>query len=219
MIELDKAIRYPLRRFSVSSAANDRFGGIALAQAISAGQATIPNANFHMYSAQGSYLGPASTELPTVFKVEDLRTTRSFCTRLVTATQGSFGKPDTGRKVLVVLLDWHIEEEAVMLEYSSKPIFPLAQYGKAESLQNQNDYISETLSSRAVAQFQTTFRLFLEFFDARWCPNSMAAQNAYGWHLGRATSQDKLPITGRTNAVWVRIEEALQESEHIAATA
>lgn len=175
---------------------------------------------FEVYSIQGTYLGPASTEVPTTYTVDDIRTTRSFCTRFVTASQKITIKGETlDRKVLVALLDYHKKETEVMLEYSNTPMFPMTEYGKPENLPSIEEHVDETLSSKAAAHYKKSFHLFLSFMDARWVPGCKAAQNVFGWSVGRASSQDKLPITKRTNGVWVKTREKLEKTDQMPALA
>ncbi len=184
-----------------------------MSQALSAGQATISDLNFHLYSAQGTYLGPASTEVSTQYKVDVLRDTRSFCTRLVTATQNIDGKE---RNVLVVLMDWHVLEKASMLEYSTPPWFDRSEYSEPEKLSRQNDFADATLPPREAESFRTTFPLFADFYNVRPCMSSKAAQNIFGW-LKTETTQDHLPLTRRTNSSWFKTNDKLEPHEQAAA--
>lgn len=78
------------------------YGGFALAQAINAGCQNV-NSALRIYSCFATYLGPSLITVPTTYTVEDIRTTRSFATRQIIATQVQNGET---RRTLIMLLDF-----------------------------------------------------------------------------------------------------------------
>ncbi len=167
----------------------------------------------HLYSAQGAYLGPSSTEVPTTYEVQDHRSTRSFHTRQVIAFQeianSRTGKKEK-RKILVVLMDWHVLEPFHLLEYSIPTLYPISSYSTPEKLLPQSEYLKQNLSPKMAKIYSETFHLFGSFFDNRPCPISMGAQNSYGFKEGAKTTEDEKHPTNRTNSYWLKVHEQLE---------
>ena len=168
-----------------------------------------PSLPHHLFSVQGSYLAPSSTEVPTYFETVDLRTTRSMMTRLVTASQDIDPK-GTGttirRKTCVVILDFHASEEP-MLSYSREPMYP-GTYDSPSSLMDTDERTKKILPQKAHEEMSTQFGLLLRLFQQRPIPSSGGAQNALGF-LDKGTTQDNLNLVKRTNATWIRTREPL----------
>lgn len=177
-----------------------------------------PSSPHHLFSVQGSYLAPSSTDVPTYFESEELRTTRSMITRLVTASQDVKAK-GTGatsrRKTFVVILDFHASEEA-FLSYSRKPMYP-GTYSSPSSLASTDELTKKIAPTEVHAEMMKQFGLLLRLFEQRAEPSSAGAQNALGF-LNKGTSQDHLDLIKRTNAIWIRTREPLDTySERCAA--
>ncbi|KAK7937840.1 uncharacterized protein PG986_014708 [Apiospora aurea] len=66
------------------------FGGSVIGQAISAAYATVPD-DFDLYSSQSSFLRPVKASRTVVYRVERTADGRSYCTRVVRATQAEGG--------------------------------------------------------------------------------------------------------------------------------
>jgi acyl-CoA thioesterase len=228
-----------LRSTSFATTLIPSFGGLALSQAISAAYHTLVNEGnpaakprHELFSVQGSYLSPASTDVPTTFVVEDLRSTRTMMTRLVTvsqlfpqkvkptkpaassssSTQEATAPPPPGvkRKVLIAILDFHAPETP-FLTYSRQPLHPGPNsYPSPESLPNSNTTLPRLLSGdpKVLKVMMTQFDLPMRMFEHRPVPSSMGAQNALGF-LKTKTSQDELDITKRTYTNWVRVRDNL----------
>jgi hypothetical protein len=192
------------------------FGGLALSQAVSAAFLALPPSNsvsgqdYHLFSIQGSYLGPASTEVPTTFTVDDVRTTRSMVTRLVTASQVVPSKPTaasprpapTKRKVLVCICDFHRPETAFLL-YSAPLLHPGSYPLASECTPLEDLYETLPFAPGVLNIFKSQFGLPSRMFQYRPVMTSAGAQNNLGF-LQVKTSQDELELTERTSTNWIK---------------
>ena len=161
----------------------------------------------HLYSVQGSYLGPAATDVETTFHVQDVRTTRSFCTRLVIASQ-------KGRNVMITLLDWHVPEEGMVFDAA-----PMHTYEPPEGLPDLEARGKAMLDGKKFAMFKELFSLGNRLYDSRPAPPSTSAENLLGLAPGK-TTQSELPIEQRTAASWVKSRTTLETpAQHAAALA
>jgi hypothetical protein len=192
-----------------------------MSQSITAAFMSIdPSAPHHLFSVQGSYLAPSSTDVPTYFECEDMRTTRSMITRLVTASQDVDPKPGAGtgtirRKTLVTILDFHVSEPP-MLSYNRGPMYP-GTYSSPSSLLGTEERTRQLLPPDLHAVMMKQFGLLLRLYEQKPVPSSGGAQNALGFS-GKGTSQDELDLVKRTNATWIRTREPLDTySERCAA--
>lgn len=198
-----------------------RFGGLALSQAVSAAFHTLPSSSsasgqdYHIFSVQGSYLGPASTDVPTTFTVEDVRSTRTMLTRIVTASQVLPSKPShtnpkpdpVTRKVLVCICDFHRPETA-FLTYSAPPLHP-GTYPPPTSIKTlEENWEILPFRPEVLKVFKTQFSLPFRMFEYRPVMTSAGAQNSLGF-IDTKTSQDHLELTKRTSTNWIRAREAL----------
>lgn len=242
----------------MGNAAPIAFGGCVLSQCISAGFAALPPArpagerDYELYSVLGNFLGPASTEVNILFRVEDIRTTKSFATRKVEAWQdlaelpaskakakakGKEGGNDNfKRRIMILLLDFHVQEPKSMLEYSAVPLYaetpvstsstssssppstPAAEsldfmkavepfYSTPEKTPSLQQYLADHHTSKTIETYNTIFPLFPKYFDVRSIEKSMGVQKALGVAAERPTSQDHLDLRKRTNSNWFRMLE------------
>jgi hypothetical protein len=192
-----------------------------------------PTSPHHLFSIQGSYLSPSSTDLPTIFTSTDMRTTRTMITRLVTASQdlpATAKSPASRRKTLVVILDFHASEPS-FLKYSRGPMYANhesswssktgsgpGQYPPAESLLPSGEAFRKILDPKVLEVVLKQFQLPLRMFEHRPIPSSAGAQNALGFAAGMKTTQDDLHLVKRTNTNWLRVTEPLDTySERCAA--
>jgi hypothetical protein len=222
------------------------FGGLALSQAISAAYHTLVDESnpaakprHELFSVQGSYLSPASTDVPTTFVVEDLRSTRTMMTRLVTVSQlfpqkvkptkpgdtnnassssssssmqdaTAPAPPGVKRKVLIAILDFHAPETP-FLTYFRQPLHPGPKsYPSPESLPNSNTTLPRLLSGNP-----EVLKVMMTQFDL---PMRMFEHRPVPSSMGAQnalgflktkTSQDELDITKRTYTNWVRVRDNL----------
>ena len=200
---------------------NSRYGGLVIAQCITAGSQTVSEDTdppFQLYSVQGTFLGPASTDAPTTFEVSDVRTTRTFCSRLVKAIQTIDGEV---RNIMIVIMDWHLQEAMTLFDYSTPPLHPLESYSRPDDLPDIRQLLESKLPAKLVNQYLKAFHLHHAFFDNRMVMSSMGAQNIGGFiGPGTVTTQDDLPMTKRTHSSWSKVKEALKgRVENIAALA
>lgn len=178
----------------------------------------------------GNFLGPGATEIQIEFEVEDVRTTKAFATRVVTAWQdwgqlpeGSVLKtrPDLGRRrIMVVILDFQVREKYVMMDYSPSPLYidsskPDASflekvrpfYSHPSELKPNRESIRATHSADIVKKFEAIFTLFDKFYQVRACQKSMGWQKAYGIDKTAKTTQDDIPLQQRNNCTWYALPE------------
>ena len=178
-----------------------------MSQAVSAGFHSLPSSAFHfqLYSVQGSYLGPASTDLETTFIVQSIRTTQKFCTRQIIGSQRD-------RNVLVALLEYHDPEQPLM-EYSCPPMYAPEFYDRWDAWPPARQHARKVLSSDHAELFEQTFGVLMDAFDCRWNTNTMAAQTVLGMApKGTPTPQDAEILSRRTNSGWVRCPEEVNQS-------
>jgi acyl-CoA thioesterase II len=183
--------------------ADFRFGGIVLSQSISAGFATLPeDDSLQLYSVQGTYLGPSSTTHITTFRVEKIRTTKRFCTRLVKASQQHV---EGERTIFIALLDWHAAEPSLLV-YSKPPMYP--PYPSAEELLPYKEYAKTILSPKEEKSMSRAFALGMRLLDIRPCPESTGGKSALG--TKRLDDWDEsIPIYKHNYAKRVRVNEDL----------
>lgn len=181
----------------------------------------------------GNFLGPGATEINIQFEVEDVRTTKTFATRIVTAWQdwsqlpeGSSlrTRPDLGkRRIMVVILDFQVREKYSMMEYSPSPLYidkenPKATflekvkpfYGHPSDIRPNREIIRATHSPDVVQKFESIFTLFDKFYKVRACVNSMGWQKAYGIDKKAKTTQDDIPLQHRNNCSWYALPDGQQ---------
>jgi len=106
-----------------------RYGGIVVSQSVSAGQSTVSPSDppFHLYSAQGTFLGSAAINVPTTFTVLQLRTTKTFPSRQVIASQQITDPKTKGieaRNILIALLDCTFKNLIHCWNTLNRPCFP-----------------------------------------------------------------------------------------------
>ena len=205
----------------MGNAANIAYGGNTLAVAINAALQTIPPEKYFLYSALGNYLGPASTDQKLLCSVRSIRTTKTFATRHVEMSQ--IQKGGQQRLCLFLTADFQIPESASLLTYSRPPkrVYSSVQ-DSPPSYENRQNLISRGIADAAVlSRSDELFGLSERFFDFRFCPESVMAQNLVGLaKQGTTTTQDHLPIHAKTSADYFRSKHQLKTSaEHIVALA
>lgn len=193
-----------------------RYGGCVLSQSISAGFKTLPaSPPYYLFSLLGTILSPALTHECVTYQVEDLRTTKTFCTRKIEAWQEHQG---VKRRVMVCLFDSHVREEGAV-NYSAPP------RGKYSSMEPENridtiEQISKTQPSKVLQTYKAIFPVSLRYFDYKSVPESFGDKIALGLGPNAKTLDVALHPTSKTNAAWVKSREVLQtHAEHVAALA
>ncbi|KAH9862634.1 hypothetical protein IAQ61_010052 [Plenodomus lingam] len=182
------------------------YGGYALAVACKAASLTVPP-DYHLYSMQGNFLGPASTNHQLRASVRTLRQTRTFATRQVEVSQVR----DDGetRLCLIALADFQTPEQDVLLEYSRAPSRTYSAWSQCPT---QLDAQQKLLAEGKVTQAQVDahakgFQLAQDLFEQRVCPEGIFAQTLHGMAKSLPHSQDGLALPQRTTADWFRSAE------------
>ncbi|GES64147.1 thioesterase/thiol ester dehydrase-isomerase [Aspergillus terreus] len=93
------------------------YGGNILAVAVNAAYATVTEGQ-HLYSISGHFVRPASPFQKLICRVERIRSTRTFQTRLLRIVQPE-GKIE--QLCLIATADFHIDEPADLVNYSTRP--------------------------------------------------------------------------------------------------
>lgn len=200
----------------MGNAANIAYGGCTIAMGVSAAYQTV-GPQYHAYSINGNYLGPATDENLLFAKVTALRDTRTFATRLVEISQ----EQDNGtrRKCAVMIADFQVQEPASLLTYTTPPNH---KYGKVESCPTREEMNEAMLKVGKITNKQahiqsTVFGLMARFFEGKAVPESIFSQNLYGIAKDTPTTQDHIAFVQRTSADWVRSKAPLTtEGDHVA---
>jgi hypothetical protein len=184
----------------------------------------------------GNFLGPGATEILTQYEVEDVRTTKTFATRIVTAWQDWSKLPEQSelrkagappaaggrRRIMITILDFQVREKNIMMHYSPSPLYiddhnPNATflekvhpfYSHPSEIPPNPEYIRQTFSPIVVKRFESTFTLFDRFYKMRAVKNSMGMQKALGLDSARKTTQDDLPLQQRNNCSWYTLPDGV----------
>ena len=99
------------------------YGGCTIGVAITAAYKTTVPA-YHLYSALGSFYGPALSDRKLLVHVRRLRDTSSFASRQIELSQ--IQNNGQKRNVMVVMADFHIQEPTSVLTYSAAPTMHFA---------------------------------------------------------------------------------------------
>ncbi|KAF2222344.1 acyl-CoA thioesterase II [Elsinoe ampelina] len=193
------------------------YGGCALGVAAMAAHQHLPEGH-RLYSMAGNYLGPALTDRKLLCRVQDIRNTRTFTTRLVTVSQKQNDGSD--RSCLVTLLDFQKIEPASLFTYS-KP--PSQKYKDAESYSDfptrrEKALKQGKITPQMAALHAKSFGLMSRMFDSRPCDEGIVAQTMSGMIKDSPTTQDHLPLTDRTSADWWRCRTSLPSRADNAST-
>jgi len=196
------------------------YGGCTLAIAVNAAYKSLSSPAYGMYSAQGSFLGPALTDRLFQCTVEAIRDTKTFATRIVRVRQRQDDGQD--RVCLIMLADFQKAEEASILEYSRPPARAYTTVSKcvpvAESKQRMVD--AGTIPASLSKLHGKVFGLMGRFIEQRSIPEGVATQNLLGMNKTLRTTQDELPLHEKTSAEWNRVREEMKTpAEHVAALA
>ncbi len=186
------------------------YGGNTLAVAINAAFQTIP-AGFFLYSALGSYLGPASTDRTLQCAVRLIRTTKTFATRHVEVSQVQ--KDGKRRPCLFLSADFQIAEPATLLTYSRPPKTAYTAVEDCATVdENRQSFLKRGLASKeTVRMHKGIFGLSERFYDRRPCPEGIITQNLTGMaKKSIPTTQDHLSLPSKTSGDYFRSKHPLQ---------
>ena len=204
----------------MGNTANWAFGGNTIGIAIAAALQTVPT-TFYLYTAMGNYLGPASVDRTLHCNVRSLRSTKTFCTRLVEVSQ--IRDDGQSRLCMFMTADFQSPEQETVLTYSCPPRRPVS------ALQ---DCVSETENEKALLERgvitaqdvkiqRKLFGLAQRFLERRPCPEGVMTQTYAGAaKKGTPTTQDQYPIYEKTSSDYFRSKHRLETpAQHVAALA
>ena len=204
----------------MGNTANQAFGGNTLGVAINAAMQTVPS-GFFLYSAMGNYLRPALVDRTIHCQVRALRTSRTFATRLVEASQIQ----DDGKSRLCLFLtaDFQIQEPATVLKYSRPPMTAVPALADCISTQELRNELFKNgvIDQPTVEMSKVMFGLEQRLLERRPCPEGVLSQTLSGFaKKGTPTTQDHLPIYEKTSSDYFRSKHGLKTpAQHVAALA
>ena len=192
----------------MGNAANIAYGGCAMAVGINAACLSV-GPSYRLYSALGSYLGPALTDRILHVHVRVIRDTRTFATRLVEVSQ--MQDSGTSRPCMTFLADFQVPERATLMTYSTPPSMTYTPRSLTHSLSETNAKLlsSGTISPALLAAHDVLFALGSRFFSFHECPESVFAQNLRGMAKHAPTTQDSLHVYNKTSAGYLRCKAPL----------
>ncbi|PNS17838.1 hypothetical protein CAC42_15 [Sphaceloma murrayae] len=192
----------------MGNAANIAYGGCALGVACMAAHQDLPE-NHRLYSMSGNYLGPSACDRNLLCRVQNIRNTRTFTTRLVTVYQ----KQDNGseRSCLVTLVDFHHVEPAALMSYSKPPHRTYKHASETLDIYDLRERLLKEgkMTKQQLAIHQKSFGLMGRLFQSRPCEEGIGGQTLNGLIKTIPTTQDHLPLADRTAADWWRCRTAL----------
>lgn len=197
------------------------YRGITIGVAIKAAFSTVSPV-YHLYSALGNYLGPASTDRNYQCAVREVRNTKTFATRHVEVSQ----LQDDGSKRLCLFLtaDFQTAEPETLLVYSREPrnaSFLSLEDGVPLAENRQNLLDRGAADPKMMQLHSVVFALAERYTEYRYCPDGMLTQTMTGFaKKGIPTTQDSLPLPDRTSGDWFRNKHPMTTSaEHVSALA
>lgn len=187
----------------MGNSANIAYGGCALAVGVHAACQDVPP-SYRLYSALGSYLGPALTDRTLLCRVRALRNTRTFATRLVEVSQTQ----DNGseRACMVFLADFQLPEKASLLVYSKPPTTLPIHWRHCQT----NDEVHRRLvaegviSEEMLKESDELFGMSRRFLEVRSVPGNLLAETLKGAAKDAPTAQEHLRIYDKSSSDWVR---------------
>ena len=127
---------------------------------------------------------------------------------------------------MILLLDFQVPEKESMFEYSINPLYATSStlssshgdstsftaslqsnYSNPELSPTPASYLSSNHTEETAAHYWSFFKWFNEWFDIRTVVASMGVQKAIGMAPKTKTTQDKEPLTRRTNTYWLRMRD------------
>lgn len=196
------------------------FGGNTLAVAVNAAFHNTP-AGFFLYSALGSYLGPAFTDRTLQCQVRDIRTTKTFATRHVEVSQVQ--KDGKRRLCLFLSADFQVAEPATLLTYSRPTRMAYSAVKDCPTTDENRQSLLErgSVTKQIVQMHKKLFGLGERFFDRRPCPEGIMTQNLTGMaKKGIPITQDHLPLPSKTSGDYFRSKDVLKTpAQHASALA
>ncbi|GAC98330.1 hypothetical protein PHSY_005923 [Pseudozyma hubeiensis SY62] len=192
------------------------YGGCVQALSVMAGFHSIhshPNLlNFQIHSLLGTYLGPTLADRKVKLTVSDIRTTRSFATRFVLASQ--IFDDGSERNTFCATIDFTAPNK-IDLTKAGEPFDrygrkPRMQYAPPEQLPSMRDIVlrkvQEGKVDRAAADYleQTVFALNVKTITNVHPPQGLHAQNAMGLDPLAESEQHSSALTDRFSVDWAK---------------
>ncbi|KAK5955806.1 hypothetical protein OHC33_003447 [Knufia fluminis] len=210
----------------MGNAAPIAYGGCTAGVAVHSACLTLPqdsNSNFHLYSVLGAFHGPTRIDRKLKCVVTRTRSTKTFQTRRVVASQTM----DDGseRTCADFFVDFHVRE-AELFGYSARPsmgygVGPMDPTHTAPTIEVAERLVRDGHISREAAEANgKMFAMAESFFETRQCTDGVSGQNLMGLAKDLTTTQDDRHITDKTSAEWLRTRTPLaNEAENCAALA
>ena len=193
----------------MGNAAHIAYGGCAMAVGINAACLSV-GPSYRLYSALGSYLGPALIDRTLQVTVRKIRDTRTFATRLIEVSQ--LQEDGTERACMTFLADFQVPELASLMTFSTPPSMPYTPRSRTLPLAEHHQTLvtSGTISAALLAQHDVLFALGSRFFEFHEPPESVFAQNLRGMAKHARTSQDERAVYDKTSAGYLRCKAPLK---------
>ncbi|KAF2149766.1 acyl-CoA thioesterase II [Myriangium duriaei CBS 260.36] len=200
----------------MGNAAAIAYGGCTLAIACMTAHQSLP-ASHRLYSMTGNFLGPALCDRVLRARVQEVRRTRTFTTRIVTVSQ--IQDDGTERSCLVSLVDFHAVEPGELFRYSKPPTREYKGWDGQTSLDElREDLVRDgKLHPKIAALHQKAFGLAAGLFEGRPCRGSMAAETLLGFAKEVPTDQDGLEMWEKSSGDWWRCKGELKSRAEQAA--
>ncbi|KAH8551712.1 HotDog domain-containing protein [Umbelopsis sp. PMI_123] len=161
------------------------FGGQVVAQALRAAANTV-NPSFYVHSLHCYFIRAGDNDLPILFKVDHLRSGRSYATRVVKATQ-------RGKAIFTASVSFSLDEPGPVLHH--QPQMPSVM--PPESLPTHAEVVSKLLENNNLSQEERD-RLMLRVeetaaLDSRVVPSQGKQDRQYTWlrTQGRLNDDDR----------------------------
>ncbi len=197
------------------------YGGCVQALAVQAAFKSVETRNdlrnFEIYSVLGNYLGPTLADRKVKLSVTELRSTRSFATRFVIASQ--LQNDGSERNTFSATIDFtapnkidNSQAGEPFTRYSRKPRM---QYAAPEHLPTMHAIVANKVKEGKVRQadasyfLDTLFALGNKVNTSTLPPQALHSQNALGLDPLAESEQHSLPLTDRFSADWVKSKQDL----------
>ncbi|KIS66681.1 uncharacterized protein UMAG_04744 [Mycosarcoma maydis] len=192
------------------------YGGCVQAFAVIAAFKTIEAhkemLNFEIHSLLGTYLGPTLADRKVKLTVSDIRTTRSFATRFVVASQ--LFNDGSERNTFCATIDFtapnKVDNNKAGLPFTRYSRKPKMQYALPEQLPSMRDIVlrkvQEHKVDRDAADFleHSVFALNVKTLTNVFPPQGLHAQNAMGLDPLAESEQHSAALTDRFTVDWAK---------------
>lgn len=146
--EIDAPLLWRSKQLWTPIGARGVFGGQVIGLALAAATRTIES-TFQVHSLHCYFLLAGDNRVPVVYKVEKIRTGRTYATRFVTATQ-------RGKSIFTMMVSYAIPEESTLKWSEKMPKVPFP-----NDLKSEIDELKAYLEDPSFSQFHTTIQMRL----------------------------------------------------------